>query len=133
MTAPLEPLIQLGDVETRLGETLIAPETTQVEDLIEYASAMLRAFPLRIDSRIAAGTLDATLVKGVVVTAVVRALDSMRIGLRVRSEQYPEIATTYADAKPSLIYFDADDLATLSPTVGAQSNGAFSIRPGALS
>lgn len=133
MTAPLEPLIQLGDVETRLGETLIAPETTQVEDLIEYASAMLRAFPLRIDSRIAAGTLDATLVKGVVVTAVVRALDSMRIGLRVRSEQYPEISTTYADAKPSLIYFDTDDLATLSPTVGAQSNGAFSIRPGPLS
>lgn len=133
MTAPLSPLIELHDVEVRLGETLIAPETEQVTDLIEFASAMLRAFPLRIDSRIADGTLNAALVKGVVVTVVVRALDHMRTGLRVRSEQFPESTTTYADANPSLIHFDNDDLATLSPTVGSQSNGAFSIRPGALS
>lgn len=133
MTAPTLPLIQRTDVETRLGETLFAPEIAQVDELIEFASAKLRNLPLRIDERIAGGTLATALVKGVLVTVVVRALDQMRTGLRVRSEQYPEISTTYADGSPSLIYFDDSDLADLSPTVGSQSQGAFNIRPGALS
>ncbi|OQM82026.1 hypothetical protein [Rhodococcus sp. 66b] len=131
MTSPLKPpLITVEDVQARLGETLSEPERLQVESLIEYASARLRAYPLDIDNRILQGSLDPVLVTGVVVTAVIRALDAMRIGLRVRSEQYPEISTTYADADPSLLFFSADDLAVLDPATGVQFGGAFSIQPG---
>lgn|GEM_PF-5270027 len=130
VTAPLSPLITVEDVESRLGETLGGTERTQVESLIAFASARLRAYPLDIDNRILQGALDHILVTGVVVTAVARALDSMRVGLRVRSEQFPEVSTTYMDADPSLVFFTADDLAILNPAAGTRSGGAFSIVPG---
>jgi hypothetical protein len=118
------------DVQSRLGETFDEVERLQVESLIDFASARLRAYPLDIDVRLAQGSLSSVLVTGVLVTAVVRAMDAMRVGLRVRSEQYPEISTTYADVDPSLIYFSADDLAVLDPAAGVKFGGAFSIVPG---
>lgn len=130
MTAPLSPLIMVEDVQFRLGETFSEAERLQVESLIDFASARLRAYPLDIDTRIAQGSLSSALVTGVLVTAVARAVDAMRVGLRVRSEQYPEISTTYSDVDPSLIYFSADDLAVLDPAVGQKFGGAFSIVPG---
>ena len=130
MTMPLpEPLITKTDVEDRLGETLADPEVTQVESLIAYASSKLRSRrSLAIDARMLAGTLDRELVKGTVVTAVVRALDAIRTGLRVRSAQYPENTEQYVDADPRLIYYTDDELADLDPDVGETNTGAFTIR-----
>lgn len=129
MTAPL-PLLARTDVEARLGEALAEPEIIQVDSLIAFASAKIRTLVSTIDSRLVAGALDAELVKGTLVTAVCRALDTLRVGLRVRSEQYPEIQTTYVDAGPDLVYFTDDELATLAPDAGSASGGAFSIRIG---
>ncbi|MCJ0906232.1 hypothetical protein [Rhodococcus sp. ARC_M6] len=130
MTAPLSPLIMVEDVQNRLGETFDDTERLQVESLIDFASARLRAYPLDIDARIAQGSLSSVLVTGVLVTAVARAVDAIKIGLRVRSEQYPEISTTYSDVDPSLIYFSPADLELLDPSVGVKFGGAFSIVPG---
>lgn len=127
MTTPLQVLVERADVEARLGETLAEPETTQVDSLIAFASSKVRSKVGTIDARIVAGTLDPELVKGTLVTVVCRALDTMRIGLRVRSEQYPEIQTTYADASPELIEFTEGELETLSPDSG-KTGGAFTIR-----
>lgn len=128
MTSQL-PLVARTDVEARLGETLAGPEIIQVDSLIAFASAKIRAQVSTIDIRVVAGTLDAELVKGTLVTAVCRALDTLRVGLRVRSEQYPEIQTTYVDATPDLVWFSDGELATLSPNAGSTS-GAWTIRPG---
>ncbi len=130
MTAPLDPLIWIDDVEGRLGETLADPERTQMDSFIAYASALLRAHKPDVDTAMMDGTLSPALVKGVMVSAVIRAWDSVRIGLRIKSEQFPEITTTYSDANPSLVFFTADELASLSPTLGSASGGAFSIVPG---
>lgn len=130
MTAPLSPLIMVEDVQNRLGETFDEAERLQVESLIDFASARLRAYPFDIDARILQGSLSSALVTGVMVTAVVRAMDAMRVGLRVRSEQYPEISTTYSDVDPSLVYFSPADLELMDPAVGVKLGGAFSIVPG---
>lgn len=129
MSSPRPPLAGILDVQVRMGETLDAPEDAQVESFLAYASARLRAHRPDIDDRIATMDLDSVLVTGVIVTAVVRALDTMRTGLRVRGEQFPEISTTYADADASLVYFTPEDLAILDPQAGA-SGGAFTIRVG---
>lgn len=75
-----------------------------------------------------AGTLDPVLVKGTVTTAVIRALDTTRIGLRVRSSQYPEVTETFADADPRLVYFTDAEIEGLRPEVGDTATGAFTIR-----
>ncbi|MGF7124036.1 hypothetical protein [Rhodococcus sp. BE178] len=129
MTAPALNLVERSDVEARLGETLAEPEIAQVDSLIEYASDKLRALVEDIDERIASGALRFGLVRGTLVTAICRALDTLRIGIRVRSEQYPEISTTYADSDASLVYFTDDELEPLQPS-GAGDGGAFSIRLG---
>lgn len=128
MTSPL-PLVANTDIESRLGETLAGTEIGQVDSLIAFASAKIRALVPGIDARILAETLDADLVKGTLVTAICRALDVLRVGIRVRSEQFPEIQTTYADATPDLVWFSDGELAALSPTAGSTS-GAWTIRPG---
>lgn len=129
MTTPLPPLVDLAAVEDRLGETLAHPDTQQVDSLIEYAQVKLRALLPTLDARLAAGVLDPTLVKGTLVTAICRGLDVLRVGLRVRSEQYPEMTTTYADAPGDLVTFTDAELAVLAPTAGI-AGGAFTIRPG---
>lgn len=127
MTAPLQNLAEQSDVEARLGETLAESEAGQVESLLAYASAKLRALVGNIDDRLVDGSLHEQLVRGTVVTAVCRALDALRVGLRVRSEQYPEVSTTYADTDGALVYFTDEELAPLRPDAGS-SGGAFTIR-----
>ena len=131
MTAPLPNLVEISDIESRLGTALDGPEIVQVESLIEYATDKLHSLVADIDIRIMAGTLRAGLVRGTLVTAICRALDTLRVGIRVRSEQYPEISTPYADADAALVYFTEDELMPLRPT-GAGGGGAFSIRPGGV-
>ena len=132
MTGPLPTLIELGDIEARLGSSLAESEVSQVESLISFAVAKLRApnHGLNIDLRVLEGTLDIALIRGVLVTAVCRAFDALRVGPRVRSEQYPEISTTYADSDESLVYFTDDELGSLAEESVGLSGGAFSIRIG---
>lgn len=129
MTTPLPPLVEIADVEVRLGETLADPELGQVHSLIAFASAKLRTNVPTIDTRTAVGTLSRDLVVGTVVSAVVRGLDTLRVGLRVRSEQYPEVQTTYMDATPDIVWFTPGELADLAPSAG-MAGGPFTIRPG---
>lgn len=131
MTSPLAPLVDIASVAGRLGETLVEPELTQVNSFIDYATPLLRSLSPGLDTRITLGTLDPEIVKGVLVTAVIRALDSMRVGLRIRSSQYPEVTEQYADADPSLVYFTPGELASVSAGSGSVG-GAFTIRPGSI-
>lgn len=128
MTSPLPPLIGIDDVESRLGESLSGVERGQVTSLITFASAKLRAVVPLVDVRILEGTLALDLVTGTLVSAVTRALDILRVGLRVRSEQYPEVQTTYMDASADIVWFTSGELADLSPSAG-DSGSAFTIRP----
>ncbi|NKS78001.1 hypothetical protein GS539_19465 [Rhodococcus hoagii] len=128
MTVPVPTLIELSDVETRLGETLAEPEAAQVRSLIEFASDKLGSLSTP-GSANQDGSLRPSLVRGTLVTAVCRAFDTLRVGIRVRSSQFPEIATTYADADDSLVYFTDKELELLQPT-GPGVGGAFSIRLG---
>lgn len=124
------PLIQASDVLARLGEdSFDSSEQAQVDSFIRYASGLLRSKLPTLDARIEANSVDHDLVVGAVVTAVVRALDSMRVGLRVRAEQHPEYQATYADATEELVYFTAGEIGPLVPAV-SNSAGAFSIRVG---
>ncbi|WP_343466477.1 hypothetical protein AAI421_18240 [Rhodococcus aetherivorans] len=126
MTVPLQILVERSDIEARLGETLAGPEVDQVNSLIAFASAKIRALVENIDGRVMDGTLDVELVRGTLATVICRALDALRIGLRVRSEQYPEISTTYADSDGALVYFTEDEIGPLKPDRGV-SGGAFTI------
>lgn len=124
------PLIQASDVLARLGEdSFDGSEQAQVDSFIRYASGLLRSKLPTLDARIEANSVDHDLVVGAVVTAVVRALDSMRVGLRVRAEQHPEYQATYTDATEELVYFTAGEIGPLVPAV-SNSAGAFSIRVG---
>lgn len=124
------PLIEASDVLARLGEdSFDESEQAQVDSFIRYASGLLRSKLPTLDARIEANSVDHDLVIGAVVTAVVRALDSMRVGLRVRAEQHPEYQATYADASDELVYFTAGELGPLVPAV-SNTSGAFSIRIG---
>lgn len=134
----MAPLITRTDVEVRLGESLVAPETSKVDDLIVYASARLRRLVPNLDARVAewddnprpVTALDPDLVKGAMVSAVVRALDSSRIGRRIKSEEYPEIRTTYNTDKAdeSGVFFTDSELDDLSYVPSSGSGAvAFSI------
>lgn len=125
----LSPLASVADVEGWLGETLTSSESAQSDAWLRYGTAILRALKPGIDERITVGSLDPVLVTGVLVSAVVRALSAMRVGLRVRSEAYPEVSTTYADSDDSLVFFTDSDLNMLDPNIG-NPGGAFSIRLG---
>lgn len=128
MTAPAAALIQRDDVGDLIGEeSFTEQESRQLDALIRYASALIRTRVSALDVRITAGTLDGDLVRGAVVVAVARALDTLRAGLRVKSLEYPETTTTYESGMSSLVYFTDDELGPLK--VGGASNGAFTITP----
>ncbi|MCK8671001.1 hypothetical protein M1M07_07700 [Rhodococcus sp. HM1] len=136
MTTP-SALLQTSDVEGLLGETLTDTETAQVDSLIDFAQEKLRSPKVRavigdVDERIAAGELAPGFVKGVLVTVVCRAFDALRVGLRVRSEQFPELQTVYADPNLELVYFTDAELASLEPEASSDvfGSGAFTIRIG---
>lgn len=127
----MAPLIARADVEARLGATLAAPETVQVDGLIVYGSARLRRLVPKLDDRLAAwgatprpeSALDPDLVTGTMVSAVIRALTDLRVGPRVLSEEFPEIRTTYSasGADESGLFFTDAELDDLSYIPAANS------------
>lgn len=126
MTAPTA-LIQRIDVQELLGETFESPEYAQVDALIRYASALIRTRVGALDERMTAGALPLDLVVGAVAVAVARALEALRAGLRVKSQQYPEVTTTYESGISGLVYFTDDEVLPLLD--GATSGSAFTITP----
>lgn len=134
MTSPLTPLLQTTDVERLLGETLTDAQQGQVEMLIDLASEKLRSPRVRavigdIDQRLATGDIRQGLIRGILLTVVCRAFDALQVGLRVRSQQYPEISTTYADSVDELVYFTDSELDQLAPEYGDGGTAqAFTIR-----
>ena len=123
-----DPLFGIADVQAISGETFEEPELTQVNRFIAIAQAKLRSRVSGIDDRIAAGTLDADLVKGVGAEIVIRALEKIRRGLGVRRTEYPEISTEYESSYGGLVYITDDDIADLVDT--ADSGDCFTIRVG---
>lgn len=112
----LADLVNLAAVQVQLGETLAAPETDQVTWFaVRARSTMLSQVPL-LQERLTSGALDPNLAKGVGCDIVISALDAMRTGLRIKSEQYPESTTEYFKATADeLIAISASQIALLAP------------------
>lgn len=128
MTAP-DPLFDIPDVEAISGETYAEPQITQVTRFIAQASAKLRTKVAHLDERIAAGTLDPELVKGVGAEIVLRALATLERGFGVRRTEYPEWSTEYeTGGQNRLVYVTDDDVADLIDN--DTSGDAFTIRTG---
>lgn len=103
----------------------------QVTALITYAEAILRSKIARLDERIAAGSLDRTLVAGVIFDAVSLAAESLSVGRRTRSNRYPEYEAEYFagdTVTAGLVTFTDDQLDLLAEPAAAGE--AFTILPG---
>lgn len=114
-------------VSLLLDGDLSDSETGKVDLWIRLASGMIRQAVPSVDERVQDGSLDPDLVSNVAAEMVVRAVQSSRIGYRVRSEAFPEVQVAYQDqAEPWLFLYD-HELAQLQPRV--MNSQAFTIRP----
>lgn len=131
MTTPMTPdkYITRDDVTALLGEMLDSTEAARVEALISFAAPKLRSLVPGLDQRVIAGELDRDQVRGTLVAAVIRAFESLRIGLLTKQEQFPEINTSYTTTGSDLIWFSKNELAALSPGSDG-TGGAFTIHVG---
>ncbi|PSR63995.1 MULTISPECIES: hypothetical protein [Nocardia] len=130
MTKP--PLFAIEDVQEYSGETYTdAAEITQVTRFIARASAQMRSSVAGIDERLVDGRLDPETVKGIGAAMVLRALDTLRRGIRVTRTEYPEVSESYSDggdAAASLVYLTAGELDELTDT--PDTGESFTIRTG---
>lgn len=96
MTSPT-PLVTPADVcelQARPAPDPDSAEAKQLAVLCVRASAAIRSQGVAVDGRIAAGTLDAVLVRGVATDMVLAALETIELGFRSTGEQYPEWQST---------------------------------------
>ncbi|NIL77608.1 hypothetical protein [Rhodococcus sp. B10] len=125
------PLISEGDLQTFRSEVFSEAQLPQVLFLIRFASAVARQEVPTLDASVESAALDIDLVKGVICVMVSRALDNMRIGPNIKSEQFPEVTTEYnfssADFE-ELVYMTDKQKARLTPPV--TTSKSFSIAPG---
>lgn len=106
---------------------LTADETTTAVFQLEFASEILRAEFVTIDDRIAAGSLSAVLVKGVVVAMILRAMKNPS-GYRSVQESIEDYSTTKTrDSALSTgdVYLSESERKVLS----RRASGAFSVTP----
>ena len=133
MTTPVPaPLVIAQDVTTVLAVPLPEPDTAerdQLDWLCEQATEEIRSKVVAVDTRIAAGSLSATRVRGVAVDMVVAALETIELGFRSTGETYPEIATTQVAAANRLtVEMTAGQIASLSPQTPDAANGMYSVQ-----
>ena len=121
-------LSDVDEVQALLGDDLDEVETRKVESWITRASALIRYVAPTVDDRMYSGVLDPALVHGIAAEMVTRAVQADRIGFRVRSETFPEVATQYRDSDEPLLYLLDYERDLLSPPAKRRP-GAFSIRP----
>lgn len=128
MTTPTTPdkYISKDDVTALLGETLTDADGARIELLISFAAPKLRSLVPGLDHRVTSGELDRDQVRGTLVAAVLRAFESLRIGILTKQEQFPEINTSYTTTGSDLIWFSKSELAALSPGSDG-TGGAFTI------
>jgi hypothetical protein len=111
------------DVAAGMGITLTENQIVVATTQLEFASAIIRRNVSNADKRIAAGTLDATLVKHVAVAMVARHL---RNPSGYRQEAIEDYSRTRDSAlSAGNVYLSDDELELLSP-----KGNAFSITPG---
>jgi hypothetical protein len=125
------PLITEWDLQTFRSETFSELQLPQVLFLIRFASAVARQEVPTLDASLEAMELDHDLVKGVVCVMVSRALDNMRIGPNIKSEQFPEVTTEYNFSSSDfeeLVYMTDKQKARLTPE--SNVSASFSIAPG---
>lgn len=107
------PLARIGDVEAVHGAALEAEERAAVGLYLPAASAMVRARFPTVDARIAAGSLNASVVAVVVATAVDRALRNPE-GLKQQATG--SVSLTYDRVDSTRLYLTDRDVAQLVPT-----------------
>ncbi|OQQ32268.1 hypothetical protein A6411_10705 [Prescottella equi] len=133
MTTPAttDKYITATEVAGLLGEELEGAELARIELLISFAAPKLRSLVPGLDQRVVTGELDRDQVRGTLVAAVLRAFESLRIGVLTKQEQFPEINTSYTTTGADLIWFSKSELAALSPGSDG-TGGAFTIHVGGV-
>jgi hypothetical protein len=106
----VDPLAGTADIEG-LWRPLNQAERDRSWNLLRLASSIVRSRVPTIDDRIAAGTLDVELVRGVVVQMVVRALQNPG---GARSKSVGAVSVTF-DQPTSGLVLTEDEQAMLSP------------------
>ncbi|MGB7237140.1 MAG: hypothetical protein WBD41_14290 [Rhodococcus sp. (in: high G+C Gram-positive bacteria)] len=139
-TDPLITVEHVRDATTEIFDDTNSndPELKQLQFFIRFASGKARQRVRRdsgrdLDAGLADGSLDRDLMIGVMVVAVMRALESWRRGMGVKTRQFPEEMTEYTEnaSSASLVYFTDDEISDLTPnpSTGGLESGAFSISP----
>lgn len=130
MTSPT-PLVTPADVcrlQAVTAPEADSPEGLRLTDLCERASATIRSRVVAVDGRIAAGTLDAVLVRGVAVDMVLAALENIGLGFRNTGEQYPEWQSTNVASSARLTVEMTDaQRASLMPPDPTAGGGMYSV------
>ncbi|OZE77221.1 hypothetical protein CH305_18465 [Rhodococcus sp. 15-649-2-2] len=125
------PLIELVDLQEWRQEVFLEAQQPQVLRLIRFASAVVRDEVPTLDTDVQNAVLDRDLVEGIMCVVVSRALDSMRVGTNIKSEQFPEITTEYnfqSVDMEEVVYLSAGQKERLSPKT--EQGSSFSIAPG---
>lgn len=125
------PLAETSDIEA-IWRPLTDAETAVAWGQIQFASAIVRRKVPLVDARLAAGSLDWDLVRGVVASMVQRVL----LNPERNSEFSVDDVRVKKDASVASggLYLSGDELILLLPvsTAGSTTGGAFSIRTAAV-
>ena len=116
-----------SDVEARLGRTLTALETTQVEAWIADLEAQIEVRVPALPAAIDAGTISAALVKAIIAGAVKRAADNPK-GLKSLTVAVDDWSKTEVSggSTTDILFLTDDEWTYLLP---GSSGDAFTIRP----
>lgn len=121
------PALADADDVQAIWRPLTDAELAVVLGQVRFASAIVRRRVPSVDARLAAGTLDADLVRGVVASMVKRALLNPDQNIEVAID---DMRLKKSDAVSGELYLSDDELALLRPNslIGSTTGGAFSIR-----
>lgn len=128
MAAPLA----ISDDVVELWKPLTAQETVNVDAMLRYVSALIRAKVPNLDARVSAGTLDEDLVTFAAVMPVKRVLMNQD-GVRQRSENtgpYSDSITVDSAISSGLLVVNDTDVAALLPVKVRRSFGSINIAMG---
>lgn len=118
-----------SDVQIELMRSLTEAETTRMDWLLDLASRLVVRFAPDVDDRIADGSLDAEIVKMIVVHMVTRTL---RRPEGVKSETIGPKSVVYDTTASEGLFLAPAEMALLAPPVpagGARSRSIAMARP----
>lgn len=120
--------VLVSDVEARLGRSLNALESAQVEAWIEDLEALVLSRVPDLDERINNGSVSIGVVRSVFCTAIIRVLRNPE-GLRQHTESIDDYSVTKtidSSGSAGLLFLTDDEWSLLIP---GTTGDAFSIRP----